>query len=56
MDGVGLAVDFDVQFARLTRKWRLCGETSKVTRILRQLQTIRLGCPATIKNGFRRQL
>ena len=25
------------------RQWHLCGETGKVTRILRQLQTIRLG-------------
>jgi hypothetical protein len=29
--------------ARLARQWRLCGETGEVTRILRQLQTIRLG-------------
>ncbi len=29
--------------ARLARQWRLCGETEEVTRILRQLQTIRLG-------------
>jgi hypothetical protein len=30
-------------FARLARQWRLCGETGQATRILRQLQTIRLG-------------
>ena len=29
--------------ARLARQWRQCGETGEVTRILRQLQTIRLG-------------
>jgi len=29
--------------ARLARQWRFCGETGEVTRILRQLQTIRLG-------------
>ena len=29
--------------ARLARQWRLCGETGEVTRILRQLQAIRLG-------------
>jgi hypothetical protein len=29
--------------ARLARQWLLCGETGEVTRILRQLQTIRLG-------------
>lgn len=29
--------------ARLARQWRSCGETGEVTRILRQLQTIRLG-------------
>lgn len=29
--------------ARLARQWRKCGETGEVTRILRQLQTIRLG-------------
>jgi len=29
--------------ACLARQWRLCGETGEVTRILRQLQTIRLG-------------
>lgn len=29
--------------ARLARQWRDCGETGEVTRILRELQTIRLG-------------
>lgn len=29
--------------ARLARRWRDCGETGEVTRILRELQTIRLG-------------
>jgi hypothetical protein len=29
--------------ARLARQWRTCGETGEVTRILRELQTIRLG-------------
>lgn len=29
--------------ARLAREWRSCGETGEVTRILRDLQTIRLG-------------
>lgn len=29
--------------ARLSRQWRACGQTGEVTRILRQLQTIRLG-------------
>ena len=40
-----IAVDFTDQriSARLARQWCLCGETGEVTRILRQLQTIRLG-------------
>jgi hypothetical protein len=29
--------------ARLATQWRACGERSEVTRVLRQLQTIRLG-------------
>jgi len=29
--------------ARLSRQWRACGQTGEVTRILRQLQSIRLG-------------
>lgn len=29
--------------ARLASQWRACGETGEVTRILRELQTIRLG-------------
>lgn len=37
--------------ARLARQWRACGETGEVTRILRQLQTIRLGQISAGKPG-----
>ena len=37
--------------ARLARQWRATGETGEVTRILRQLQTIRLGYISVAKRG-----
>jgi hypothetical protein len=37
--------------ARLARQWRGCGESGEVTRILRQLQTIRLGRISVGKPG-----
>jgi len=37
--------------ARLASQWRTCGETGEVTRILRELQTIRLGQISIGKSG-----
>jgi len=37
-----LSLEF-FQMARLARQWRTTGETGEVTRILRELQTTRLG-------------
>jgi len=37
--------------ARLATQWRTCGETGEVTRILRELQTIRLGQISVGKPG-----